>query len=179
MSQRAAVLNRGSTTQTQPPTQEDQIRGYQQIQRLQYNTRRNLQRRFGARYIRTLESMVSPERQLELSRDRRASLVPAEVLYSSNRTTANHRVYQHYSERRIRVTDGQQENINICNSQSYRQLQESGLQHVHIGLLMIRVHALHRRGAGTMALAVFRDTRWDNSTSIIGTMEIEIGRAHV
>nr|GEW09984.1 TPA: orf y [Tanacetum cinerariifolium] len=36
-------------------------------------------------YNTTLESAVDPERQLELSRERRANLVPAEALYSNNR----------------------------------------------------------------------------------------------
>ena len=45
---------------------------------------------------------------------------------------------------------------------------------MHLGLFMIRIHALHRRGAGTVALVVLRDTRWGNSTSIIGTMEVDL-----
>ena len=171
---RPSALNSGSITQTEAPTQEDQVRGYQQLQRMRYNTTRGIQRRFGSRYDQTLESAISPERQLEISRDRRAQLVPAEVLYSSNRNTVQHRVYQHYSERCILVIEGRQVNLNLCNDQSYQQLRSSGLQHMHLGLFMIRIHALHRRGAGTMALVVFRDTRWGNSTSIIGTMEVDL-----
>nr|GEX30126.1 hypothetical protein MA16_Dca018881 [Tanacetum cinerariifolium] len=38
-------------------------------------------------YNITLESIVDPERQLELSRERRANLILAEVLYSNNRST--------------------------------------------------------------------------------------------
>ncbi|GJY36501.1 hypothetical protein Tco_0421879 [Tanacetum coccineum] len=52
-------------------------------------------------YNLTLESAVDPERQLELSRERLENLVLAEVLYSNNRSTKRHRVYQHYSEQRI------------------------------------------------------------------------------
>ncbi|GKE28413.1 hypothetical protein Tco_1443797 [Tanacetum coccineum] len=48
---------------------------------------------------------IDPERQLEISRERRANLVPAEVLYSNNRSTTRHRVYEHYSHQRILCTN--------------------------------------------------------------------------
>ncbi|XP_074572623.1 uncharacterized protein LOC141829104 [Curcuma longa] len=47
------------------------------------------------------------------------------------------------------------------------------MQLIHLGLVMIRVHALHRRNAGVNALVVLRDTRWTNDRSIIGTMEVD------
>ncbi|XP_074589517.1 uncharacterized protein LOC141845349 [Curcuma longa] len=48
------------------------------------------------------------------------------------------------------------------------------MQLVHLGLVMIRVHALHHRNAGVNALVVLRDTRWTDDRSIIGTMEIDL-----
>jgi len=48
------------------------------------------------------------------------------------------------------------------------------MQHVHLGMFMIRLHALHRRGAGTNALVVLRDTRWRDDRQIIGTMEVDL-----
>ncbi|GKF55390.1 hypothetical protein Tco_0165730, partial [Tanacetum coccineum] len=33
------------------------------------------------------------------------------------------------------------------------------LQHSHLGIFMIRLHALHQRSAGTNALVVLRDTK--------------------
>ncbi|GJZ15568.1 hypothetical protein Tco_0551245 [Tanacetum coccineum] len=39
---------------------------------------------------------------------------------------------------------------------------------------MIRLHALHRRSAGTNALVVLKDTRWEDSRQIIGTMKIDL-----
>ncbi|GJX30291.1 hypothetical protein Tco_0238370 [Tanacetum coccineum] len=38
----------------------------------------------------------------------------------------------------------------------------------------IRLHALHRRSAGTNALVVLRDTRWEDSRQIIATMEVDL-----
>ncbi|GJW04720.1 hypothetical protein Tco_1563576 [Tanacetum coccineum] len=140
-----------------------------------YQEARATRRVFGRNnYNITLESDVDPERQLELSRERRANLVPAEVLYSNNRSTARHRVYQHYSEQRILCVNDNQTNLPLCNQQSYQSLRTLGLQHIHLGIFMIRLHALHRRSAGTNALVVLRDTRWEDSRQIIGTMEVDL-----
>ncbi|GJR81583.1 hypothetical protein Tco_0152368 [Tanacetum coccineum] len=114
------------------------------------------------------------ERQLKISRERRANLVPAEVLYSNNRSTARHRVYEHYSEQRILCIGENQINLQLCNEESYESLRNSGLQHIHLGIFMIRLHALHRRSAGTNALVILRDTRWEDSRQIIATMEVDL-----
>nr|GEU52448.1 putative polyprotein [Tanacetum cinerariifolium] len=64
------------------PTQEDQIRGYRAMTRGKYQAARATRRVFGRNsYNTTLESAVDPKRQLELSRERRANLVPAELVY--------------------------------------------------------------------------------------------------
>nr|GEU52445.1 hypothetical protein AMTR_s00071p00160240 [Tanacetum cinerariifolium] len=58
-----------------------------------YQATRATRRVFGRNiYNTTLESAVDPERQLELSRERRENLVPAEVLYSNNRIRVPSRV---------------------------------------------------------------------------------------
>nr|GEW49543.1 zinc knuckle CX2CX4HX4C [Tanacetum cinerariifolium] len=60
-------------------TQEDHIRGYRSINRGRYQATRATRRVFGRNnYNFTLESAVDPERQLELSRERRANLISAE-----------------------------------------------------------------------------------------------------
>ncbi|GJV77539.1 hypothetical protein Tco_1509123 [Tanacetum coccineum] len=175
-SRRPSILNRSSTQiQTELPTQEDQIRGYRQMARNRHQVARTTRRVFGrGNYNRTLETAVDPERQLEISRERRANLVPAEVLYSNNRSTARHRVYEHYSEQRILCVGENQINLRLCNEESYENLRNSGLQHIHLGIFMIRLHALHRRSAGTNALVVLRDTRWEDSRQIIATMEVDL-----
>ncbi|GJY54513.1 hypothetical protein Tco_0446177 [Tanacetum coccineum] len=119
-SRRPSILNKSSTQTTKLPTQEDQIRGYRAMTRGRYQAARATRRVFGRNnYNITLESVVDPERQLELSRERRANLVPSEIF-------------------------------------------------------MIRLHALHRRSAGTNALVVLRDTIWEDSQQIIGTMEVDL-----
>ncbi|GJS10491.1 hypothetical protein Tco_0367287 [Tanacetum coccineum] len=136
---RPSILNRSSTQTLELPTQEDQICGYRAMTRGRYQAARVTRRVFGINnYNITQESAVDPERQLELSRERRANLVPTEVLYSNNRSTLRHRVYQHYSEQRILL------------------------------------HALHRRSAGTNALVVLKDTKWEDSWQIIRTMEVDL-----
>ncbi|KAG6484144.1 hypothetical protein ZIOFF_060939 [Zingiber officinale] len=138
--------------------------------RFRYEAQRRLNHTRGAR---TLESQLNPEAELELSQRQRASLVPAETLYSVNWSEPRHRVYQHYSETRILVTGGQQ-NLPLINQESYSILRAEGMQLIHLGLVMIRIHALHRRNAGVNALVVLRDTRWRDDRSIIGTMEVDL-----
>ena len=111
---RPSILNRISTlTHTELPTQEDQIRGYRQMTRNIYQAARETRRVFGRNnYNRTLEYVVDLERQLEISRERRENLVPAEVLYSNNRSTTRHRVYdttlskESYVLEKIKLTFG-------------------------------------------------------------------------
>ncbi|GJV70064.1 Orf y [Tanacetum coccineum] len=158
------------------PTQDDQVRDYQWTQRRRFELQRGFRRLRGQRYNNTLESMVNPEQQLAISGRRRAQLAPAEVLYSYHRQTARHRVYEHYSEQRINCGEGDQVDLRLCNNQSYQALQREGMQHIHIGLAMIRIHTLHRTGAGTNALVVLQDTRWTDTTRIISTMEVDLAQ---
>ncbi|GJU82392.1 hypothetical protein Tco_1284757 [Tanacetum coccineum] len=139
---------REGTSTDDLPTQDDQVRNYQWTQRRRFELQRSFRRLRRQRYNNTLESMVDPEQQLVISGRRRAQLAPAEVLYSYHRQTARHRVYQ--------------------------ALQREGMQHIHIGLAMIRLHTLHRIGAGTNALVVLQDTRWSNTIRIISTMEVDL-----
>ncbi|PKU79828.1 hypothetical protein MA16_Dca016273 [Dendrobium catenatum] len=48
------------------------------------------------------------------------------------------------------------------------------MQHIHLGLIMVRILALHRRDASITALIVLRDTRWRSHVSIISTIEIDL-----
>ncbi|KAG6521862.1 hypothetical protein ZIOFF_018995 [Zingiber officinale] len=138
--------------------------------RLRYEAQRRLS---NSRGTRTLESQLNPEAELELSQRQRASLVLAETLYSTNWSEPRHRVYQHYSETRVLVTGGQQ-NLPLINQESYTRLRQEGMQLIHLGLVMIRIHALHCKNAGVNALVVLRDTRWRDDRSIIGTMEVDL-----
>ncbi|GKA88516.1 hypothetical protein Tco_0810280, partial [Tanacetum coccineum] len=87
-SRRPSILNRSSTqTQTELPTQEDQIRGYRQMARNRHQVARTTRRVFGT-----------------------------EVLYSNNRSTARHRVYEHYSEQRYENKAAMQKKEEIWQS---------------------------------------------------------------
>ncbi|KAG6510937.1 hypothetical protein ZIOFF_028984 [Zingiber officinale] len=166
------TINRPTITEEMEPvtsTQEDQIRSYRRMARLCYEAQRRLNNSRG----RTLERQLNPEAELKLSQRQRASLVPAETLYSTNWSEPRHRVYQHYSETRILVIGGQQ-NLPLINQESFSRIRQEGMQLIHLGLVMIRIHALHRRNAGVNALVVLRDTRWRDDRSIIGTMEIDL-----
>ncbi|ATZ69530.1 ORF3 polyprotein [Cacao bacilliform Sri Lanka virus] len=155
--------------------QEDQIRDYRTSQRRRYNLQRRFGRLTGRRFNRTMESYLNPEEQIRISQQRRADQVPAEVLYNrGDNQTVQHQVYQHYSEERMLVTGDEQREIPFINDQSYQRLRESGLQHIHLGIIFVRIYALHRRNAGVNALIVLRDTRWTDDNGIIGTMEVDL-----
>ncbi|KAJ4850533.1 hypothetical protein Tsubulata_028691 [Turnera subulata] len=170
------VQQEGATSST--PTHEDQIRSYRRSQRLRYEAARRVPRAIRRNYRRSLESYLDPEQELDMSQRRRANLVPAERLYTTAWSDPSQRVYQHYSEERILVTgEGEQLDLGFINRRSYDLLLREGTEHIHLGLLMIRVHGLHRREAGTNVLIVLRDTRWGgDDRSIIGTMEIDMSR---
>ncbi|GKF23017.1 hypothetical protein Tco_0075339, partial [Tanacetum coccineum] len=65
-------------------------------------------------------------------------------------------------------------NLRLCNEESSESLRKSGLQHIHLGIFMIRLHALRQRSAGTNTLVVLRDTRWEDSRQIIATIEVDL-----
>ena len=118
---------------------------------------------------------MNPDAELNLSQFRRAQNVPAEVLYQAeNLFQTQHQVYQHYSDRRISVVDNQQLELPFITQQGFERLQREGLQHLHMGLIMIRLYTLHRVAAGVNALVVIQDTRWSDDRSIIGTMEMDL-----
>ncbi|QAX91646.1 ORF3 [Codonopsis vein clearing virus] len=165
----------GSSTSTAPTTPDDQIRGYRRIQRARHQAQRALASTFSRDYRETLERQLNPDQELSLSRDRRANLVPAEVLYSHNNTEARNRVYQHYEEIRDHIVDSQRD-LRFIEETSYERLRREGMHHIHVGMMMVRIQMLHRVDAGISAMIVFRDTRWNDDRQIISAMTISMTR---
>ncbi|KAJ1689262.1 hypothetical protein LUZ63_013417 [Rhynchospora breviuscula] len=154
------------------PTVEDQIRGYRLGSRLRFEAQRRLPGQ-SRRYQRSLESQMNPDAELSISQYRRAQQVQAETLYQAGWTKNRHRVYQHYSDERTLVTDGQQVELPFISEESFNRLLQEGLQHLHIGLIMVRLYTLHRRSAGVNALVLIRDTRWRDDRAVISSMEMD------
>ncbi|WOL20207.1 hypothetical protein Cni_G29011 [Canna indica] len=117
---------------------------------------------------------LNPEAELSVSQYRRAQQVPTETLYQAGWSERQHRVYQHYSDERVLVTKGAQIELPFITDQSYNLLVQEGLQHLHIGMIMVRLHTLHRRSAGVNALVLLRDTRWMDDRAVISSMEIDL-----
>ncbi|KAJ4804401.1 polyprotein [Rhynchospora pubera] len=157
----------------QTPTVEDQIRGYRLGSRLRFEAQRRLPGQ-SRRYQRSLESQMNPDAELNISQYRRAQQVPAETLYQAGWSESRHRVYQHYSDERTLVTDGQQVELPFISEESFNRLLQEGLQHLHIGLIMVRLYTLHRRSAGVNALVLIRDTRWRDDRAVISSMEMDL-----
>ncbi|WOL01111.1 lysine histidine transporter 1-like isoform X1 [Canna indica] len=164
-----------SNTNDRQPTIDDQIRNYRLSNRLRHEVQRRTvsnTRRTGFR--RSLESQVDPNAELTISQYQRAQQVPAETLYQAGWTERNHRVYQHYSDERILVTESSQIELPFITDKSYSVLVQEGLQHLHMGMIMVRLHTLHRRSAGVNALFLLRDTRWADDRSVISSMEVDL-----
>nr|ASD56981.1 polyprotein [Grapevine vein clearing virus] len=169
-------LPRATRRSTSPVERlDDQIRGYRRMARARYLAEQRIRRSFSRNYRETLERRLDPEAELQLSRRRRANLVPAEVLYSLNYNEPQNRVYQHYEEVRSHVIDRQQD-FRFIEEQSYRTLVQEGMQHIHPGMLMVRIQMLHRVDAGISAMIVFRDTRWNDERQIISAMTVDMAR---
>nr|WPR16498.1 MAG: polyprotein [Yellow silver pine badnavirus] len=157
------------------PTVEDRIRSYRLKHRLKHNLAQKFRKTKESLGLRTLEQTLNPDEQLRLSQGKRAALVPAETLYSAGWNDITHKVYQHYTEERILcIGSEQQVQRPFITEDSYDKLVKSGFEHIHIGMIMLRIHGLHRKNAGTMALVVLRDTRWGDDRSVIGTMEVDM-----
>lgn len=155
-----------SSRQTQ---YDDQIREYRSTQRKLYNIQQKILKLKGRitrrPYQRTLEQEVRPEETLKLSMRRRARLVPAEVLYHDREDTTHHRVYHHRSEESIICLPQDQIDRSFIQPESADQLTRSGYSFIHIGIMQVRIQILHRQEEGTMAMIVFRDTRWEGDRS--------------
>ncbi|QHG11155.1 polyprotein [Pitaya badnavirus 1] len=152
------------------PSYEDQIRSYRRWQK----AKQVVKDRCLAPFKKEREVLLEPEQQVALSRTQRASMVPAEVLYTTAMSTPDHKVYQHYSEQRILCVDGDQSEISMINPESLQRLKNTGYQHIHLGLIMVRLHTIHRRDAGVSALVILRDNRWPDDRAIIGAMEMDL-----
>lgn len=168
----ATVYETGNTSNI--PNQQDQIRDYRRWQRLRHEWNRRTRRE--GRLQRTLESALNPDAELAWSQRRRANMVPAETLYEAGWSTTNHRVYQHYSEQTVRITDDHQVNLPFINEVSYQQLRQEQFSLLHTGLVLVRLQVLHRREAGILAMIALRQTNWQDDRAIIGAAEIDLSR---
>ena len=109
---------------------------------------------------------MDPDEQLQLSMRQRAQTVPAEVLYRSIPNTVHHLVYNHRSEERMLVVRDDQIDRLFIQRESYEQLQRTGIQFIHLGVLQVRLQILHRQQTEATALVLFRDTRFTDDRSI-------------
>ncbi|AAR86692.1 polyprotein III [Banana streak GF virus] len=178
-----------ASTSRQPgtPLVEDQIRDYRRSARARYEAQRmgrnlvNIGRTIIGRRPRehTLALLMDPEVELRRSMQERARTVPAEVLYMTRRDDIHHRVYHYRSEEGMLITGSDQQDRTFITEESYEHLAQAEIEYIHLGILQVRFQILHRRYAGTMALLVFRDTRWNSDDrSIIAAMEVDLSEGN-
>lgn len=166
-----------ATRRSTSPTEslDDQIRGYRRWQRARHLVNQRIRRMTSRTFRTSLEQYLDPDQELTLSRRRRANLVPAEVLYTYNTHEPLNRVYQHYEEVRQHVVDTQLD-LRFIEEESYQILQREGMQHIHIGMMMVRLQVTHRVDSGIQAMIVFRDTRWSDDRQILSAMTMDLSR---
>ncbi|QED42786.1 ORF3 [Agave badnavirus A] len=184
------VTGTATATTTREPGQpliEEQIRDYRRGQRARYEAQRvgrqlaNIGRTLIGRQPRehTLALLMNPDVELRRSMSERARTVPAEVLYQTRRDDIHHRVYLFRCEERMRIVNNDQADRTFIPAESYEFLQRGGIEYIHLGVLQVRLQILHRMYAGTMALVLFRDTRWgDSDRSIIAAMEVDLAEGN-
>nr|AXG50786.1 ORF3 [Piper yellow mottle virus] len=157
---------------------EDQITQYRQNQRRMHNLRQAVRRLTNSQASTSgqeiIDQSLDPQKQLLKSMTKRASIVPAEVLYHSRKDDVNHKVYIHRSEEALSVTEGNQVDRTFIQEESHKKLVRSGIKFIHLGVLQVRLQILHRKEEGTLALVVFRDNRWKGDKGIIATMEVDL-----
>nr|UYZ57240.1 polyprotein [Banana streak OL virus] len=190
MAQRPRITgSRTTTAEEGTPLIDDQIREYRSSRRAAYEAQRiarqtgNIIGRVVGRQPRehTLSMVVDPNSELSRSLAHRARTVPGEVLYMTQRDSPVNRIYRNRTEERMLVTNGQQDRSFIYQ-ESFEELASAGFEYIHLGVLQVRIQIMHRTYAGTMALIVFRDTRWtqegEEDRSIIGAMEADLSQGH-
>lgn len=179
----------GASTSRTPgtPLIEDQIRDYRRTAHARYEAQRigkniaNIGRSIVGRQPRehTLALLMDPEVELRRSMQERARTVPAEVLYMTRRDNIHHRVYHYRSEERMLVIGSGQQDRTFIEEDSFERLAQTEIEYIHLGILQVRFQILHRRYAGTLALVVFRDTRWGaDGRSIIAAMEVDLAEGN-
>ncbi|AXS67831.1 ORF3 [Dioscorea nummularia-associated virus] len=127
-----------------------------------------------------IENLLNPEQQLDLARSKQAKLIPAEVLYQHGFWETKPKVYQHYSEEIISCCDTTtQIDLKFLSKNSKHELLSKDYSIIHIGLILIGIHGLHRRNYGSKVMIALADTS-DNipQKAIIGSMEVDMGENH-
>lgn len=125
-----------------------------------------------------MESLISPEQQLDLARTKHADLVPAEVLYHHGFWETTPKVYQHYSEEFVKIFDNQIE-VDFLSPESKSKILAKGYPLIHIGLILIGVHGLHRKQRGAKVLITAVDASDSNpQKATIGTLEVNMDKCH-
>ena len=130
-----------------------------------------------SRHIKTLERIATPEDQLVKIREKNVRLVPEELLYKHGIWESNHRIYEHYDEELVcSHNDDAQAILDLITEEAYLKLRQTGMSIIHLGLIKVGIHGLHRKALGTKVLVTLVDNRHINSMSkaVIATIEADM-----
>lgn len=125
-----------------------------------------------------LEQLVDPAQQLKTMQESKANLVPAEILYKHGFWETKAMVYQHRSEEIISCCSStKQVEMSFIAQESKHKLHEAGYPLIHIGLILIGIHSLHRNDYGSKVMVALVDSS-DNipDKATIGSMEVDMSK---
>ena len=123
-----------------------------------------------------LDEVIDINRDIDIFRENSLQLLNPRKLYSSGLLTGNSQLYKHYRETQVSVCRSQDyTSLNLIDSESMRQLKTNNMNLMHLGLLVIGIKGLTRKGIGCKTLITVFDSRWtDVKTAIIGMTEVDM-----
>ena len=144
------------------------IKSNENIRRFTFKTKKHISR---------TEMLLTPEQQADKIRHQNVQLIPGEQLYKHGIFDFQNKIYEHYDEVEICCpNDDTQVVLDLLTEESYTKLLQSGFTVIHLGLFLIGIIGMHRKGLGTKVMASLVDTRHMESMSraVIGLMEADM-----
>ena len=130
------------------------------------------------KFTTRMESIVNIDEQLANFGRNHASLVKPEILYATDSFfDTKSKLYQHYREESISVIkENDFELLDLITPESYSKIQNETLIRTHLGLIIIGVKGLTRKGLGCKTFVCMLDTRHNNEQqALIASMEVDMG----
>ena len=104
--------------------------------------------------------LLSLEQQADRVRNHNVQLVRGEQLYKLGIFDFQNKIYDHYDEVEICCPNNDaQVVLDLITEESYTKLLQSGFTVIHIGLILIGIIEMQRKGLGTKVMASLVDTR--------------------
>ena len=129
--------------------------------------------------IRKVENLLSPEQQIDKIREKNVQLIQGEQLYKHGILDFHNKIYEHYDEIQICSPDEKGNVIlDLIYKESYQKLSEVDYSLIYLGLILIGIIGMHKKGLGTKLLVNLVDTRHSESVSkdLIALVQVDMNK---